>query len=88
MSAVPASVNFRQNLRRVMIARRISQRALAKKSKTSYPYVNRVLQGRTEPTVRNGEKLAEAIGVSLPDLLADPDVFEKKFGALLTPVST
>lgn len=67
--------NFRQNLRRAMEARELSQRALAERAEIGYPYVNRVLQGKTAPSVPQAERLAKAVSVSLTELLSDPKNF-------------
>lgn len=75
---MPALDNFRQNLRRAMENRGLSQRAVAEKADMGYPYVNRVLQGKNAPSVPQAEKLAKAVGVALIDLLTDPKKFSTK----------
>lgn len=47
----------------------LSQRDIAKKAKTGYPNVNRVLCGKQTPTLELADRLADAVGLSLPELL-------------------
>ena len=68
---------FRANLRTAMCHKDVSQRALARKSRTSYPYVNRVLSGATAPTLPRCERLATAIGFPLADLIQSPKLFRR-----------
>lgn len=74
--------NFRTNLRLAMDAKKISQRSLAASAKMSYPYVNRILQGKVEPSLTQCEKISETLGLSFQDLLDEPEVFEKRYLAL------
>lgn len=82
MSTVPAKDNFRENLRVAMELRGMSQRETARIGHLSHVYVNRVLQGHTEPSVGNAEKLAKVVGFPLIALLSDPKEFSQ------TPVDT
>ena len=72
-----AAKNFRRNLRRAIEAQGITQRDLAIKAKTAYPYVNRVLQGVAIPSLELAERLAAAAGASLEDLIDSPKNFAK-----------
>ena len=76
-----ASNNFRKNLRFVMKTRNISQRALADMADVNFVSVNRVLVGKSEPTMHLAEKISEAIGFQLKDLLVSPLEFQKKSAA-------
>ena len=69
--------NFRRNLRRAMEARGLSQRDVATKADMSYPYVNRVLQGKTVPSVPQAERLAKTTGLTLRDLIQSPKDFSQ-----------
>jgi transcriptional regulator with XRE-family HTH domain len=60
---------FRENLRDTMISRGISQRELAKKAGTGYPNLNRVLQGKQNVTLDLADRLADALDVTLTELL-------------------
>lgn len=75
MQQVASPEFFRTNLRAAMLAKGITQRELAIESETSYPYVNRVLCGLTAPTLPRCEKLADAIGFRLSDLIQSPNKF-------------
>jgi len=71
-----ASQNFRQNLRTALQVKEWSQRDLADKAETSNPYVNRVLQGKTSPSLEQCEKFANAVGYPLAALLGSTADFE------------
>lgn len=70
--------NFRRNLRTAMDFRGMSQRALAEKVDTGHSYVNRVLMGRTAPSVVQAEEFSRALGFTLIDLLAEPRKFSQE----------
>lgn len=84
MLNVAAENNFRENLRAVLQSREISQSELAERADTSRPYVNRVLNGETVPGLGQSERLANAVGLDLRDLLLEPKIF---FNSLLTSVT-
>lgn len=67
--------NFRSNLRTAMEAHSLSQQQVADKAEMSQPYVNRVLQGKTEPGLEQCERLSKAVGFPLIALLASPENF-------------
>ncbi len=64
-----AADTFRDNLRRVMRLRGISQRDLAIRAKTSYPGINRILQGKQTPTIELADRLADSLEIPLSSLL-------------------
>lgn len=72
-----AAENFRLNLRTALDARGISQLEVARRIGVSGPYVNRVLQGHTEPGLANSERLARAAGFPLVALLDSPENFQE-----------
>jgi transcriptional regulator with XRE-family HTH domain len=65
-----ATNTFRENLRQVMETRDISQRDLAKQAGTGYPNLNRVLQGKQNVTLELADRIADALDISLTELLA------------------
>jgi transcriptional regulator with XRE-family HTH domain len=67
--AMQALPTFRQNLRLAMKLRGLSQRDVAAKAKTAHPAVNRILQGKQQPTLDLADRLADAVGMSLHELL-------------------
>ena len=69
---VQAMHNFQRNLRSAMKLAGLSQRMMAEKAGFSYPYVNRVLQGKAEPTLPVCDAFADALGVELSELISDP----------------
>ena len=79
-----ATENFRDNLRSALEFRGLTQRALAKKSKVGYPYLNRVLKGKTDPSVAQCERLAKGVKFRLSELLESPKKFSE---CLLTPIT-
>jgi len=72
---VPAADNFRENLRIAITAQELTQKEVAVKAEMSQPYVNRVLQGKTTPSIEQCERLAKAVGFTLITLLEHPETF-------------
>ncbi len=66
---VQATDTFRENLRQMMESRDISQRDLAEMAKTGYPNLNRVLQGKQNVTLELADRISDALGISLTELL-------------------
>lgn len=66
---VQATDTFRENLRQMMESRAISQRELAIKAGTGYPNLNRVLRGKQNVTLELADRIADALDISLTDLL-------------------
>lgn len=73
-----ATINFRKNLRTAMRKRGLSQRKIAEKADLSYPYVNRILRGRATPAIDICDTLADALGLSLNQMLRRPQEFAKE----------
>lgn len=67
--AVQAFSTFSRNLRRVMEKRGLSQREIAERAGTKHPNVNRILSGKQVPTLELADRLADAAGVPLSELL-------------------
>lgn len=65
-----ASETFRLRLREAMAAARLTQRELAERVGTGYPGINRILQGKQNPSIDLADRIADAVGVALADLLA------------------
>lgn len=66
---VQATDTFRIHLREAMNRAGISQRDLAEKVETGYPGINRILQGKQVPTLDLADRIADAIGIPLHELL-------------------
>jgi len=81
---VAASENFRRNLRIAMQSRGMTQKQVADAAGTQDPYVNRVLQGNTQPLMDQAERLAKAVGYPLAALLGNPEEFSE---AVLTSLT-
>lgn len=64
-----AAQTFRERLRDAMNSAGVSQRELAERAKTSYPGINRILQGKQAPTLDLADRLADAVGMPLSALL-------------------
>jgi ribosome-binding protein aMBF1 (putative translation factor) len=64
-----AAKTFRRRLRKAMEENNISQRELAKRAKTGYSGINRILQGEQTPTLEVADRLADAVGKTLTELL-------------------
>lgn len=72
---MPAIDNFRANLRRALDELGVSQRELARRADMGYPYISRVLQGHTSPTVPQCERIAEALEIQVLALFGEPEDF-------------
>lgn len=66
---VQATDNFRKHLREAMERAGISQRELAERAATAHPGINRILQGKQVPTLDLADRIADAVGVPLHELL-------------------
>jgi len=64
-----ATREFRKRLRSAMESKNISQRELAEKVGTGHSGINRILQGKQVPTLDLADRLADAVGVALSELL-------------------
>jgi transcriptional regulator with XRE-family HTH domain len=56
-------------IRKLRESRAMTQAALATKAKISREYVNKLESGRYDPTMGVLQRIARALGVSLPNLL-------------------
>lgn len=72
MENVNSLKHFRRNLSTLMGDRGISFRGLAERAGISYPFLNRITQGKANPSIDAADKIADALGVPLAELLADP----------------
>lgn len=77
---VQALKNFQVNLRLAMQLRGLSQRDIAEAAELSYPYVNRILTSKVEPTLPVCDRLADAVKLSLAELLQKPSDFSRIAG--------
>ncbi len=68
--------NFRFNLRRLIDEREdLSQRIIAARVGTSQVHIHRILKGTVSPTLAMCDKIADAVGVPLADLVVHPEKF-------------
>lgn len=74
---VQAVQNFRVNVRVAMARAGMSQGSLAEKAKVSRPYLNRVLKDKQDPSLEVCDRIADALKLSVGDLLATPRKFLK-----------
>ena len=65
-----ASKSFSLNLRKLRLAMRITQEALAHDAGTSSSYLSAIENGRSSPTLKAMERLAKALGVNAVYLLS------------------
>lgn len=72
---VQAEKNFRTNLRNVMAKLQLSQRDLAEKAGSGQTFINRVLNGKSSPSIEFADRIADAVGVSLESLITNPKNF-------------
>jgi transcriptional regulator with XRE-family HTH domain len=74
---VQAVQNFRANVRSAMASLGWSQDKLATEAELSRPFLNRVLQGRQEPSLEVCDRIADALHSDLSELLGSPRQFLK-----------
>ena len=65
-----SAIRFRENVRLAMSKQGITQRALADRLGTKHPHVNRILSGKTQPSLELADRIADALGMSLRDLVS------------------
>lgn len=75
------SVNFIENVRWLMEARGISQRAMASKLGTSPAYVSRVLHFEIFPSLPRCEEIARSLRVPIQEFFLTMPEFERKYPA-------
>ncbi len=63
---------FIENITHIIEARGISQSELARRSGISIPNMNRILRGKEGVTLERAERIADALGKKLQDLLKIP----------------
>lgn len=77
---VQALNNFRQNLRTALENRGVSYRTFAESSGLTYVYVYRICNpdanGKPEPSIEVCDKIADALGYQLADMLVSPKQFK------------
>ena len=66
-----------EQLRAWRAVRGLSQRDLAQRAGVVYPLVARLEMGQTDPRLSTLERLAEALGLSLVDLLTGPETMKR-----------
>lgn len=81
---MPASENFRRNLRTAIDAKDLSLTQVAETAGMQRPYVSRVLNGHTNPLMDQAERLSKAVGFPLDFLIRNPKEFSE---AVLTGVT-
>ena len=59
-------------LTEIRVKRKLSQRALAEKSKMSQTYLCNVETGKADPSLSTLKRLADALGVTVSDLVKEP----------------
>jgi transcriptional regulator with XRE-family HTH domain len=64
------SLTIGQRIHEVRRARRLTQREVAKRTGIAEPFLSRVENNHAQPSVSTLERLAEAMGVTMGDLLA------------------
>jgi transcriptional regulator with XRE-family HTH domain len=67
MDLTPKRLGMR--LKKLRLAKRMSQDALARKAKMTREYVNKLEAGRYDPTIGVIQRLAKALKVNVKDLL-------------------
>lgn len=63
---------FVANLSLLMQRRQLSQRGLAQKMGIKHPYLSRIVTHKATPTLDFVEKVADALGVPVAEMLSDP----------------
>ena len=65
---------FARNMRRIRIAKKITQEKLAEFSELHTNYISSVERGERNISICNIEKIAFGLGVTMPELLSEPPV--------------
>lgn len=73
MAQLTAMQTFIKNVQRIRLERGLTQGELAQLLGTKQPSVSRVLRGEEDITLSRAEKFAEALGVSLSELILEPE---------------
>ncbi|HEX5471376.1 MAG TPA: helix-turn-helix transcriptional regulator [Lacipirellulaceae bacterium] len=68
---IPINIRFGTNLRRIRLAKGISQEHLAESADLHRTYVSSVERGERNVTIQTVEKLAKALAVSMSKLMPD-----------------
>lgn len=71
-SHTPAAQAFRENLRNILDERDMTMTELAEAIGTSRAGISRILSGTDGVTLSRAERIAQALKVTLTDLLASP----------------
>jgi transcriptional regulator with XRE-family HTH domain len=71
-----------RNLRRLRVARNISQEDLAVDAGIDCTYVSRLERGRENPTVGVLERIADALGIQIVEFFAVPEPGQRPPGTL------
>ena len=67
-----AQLLFAANMRRVRLSKLMTQEAVAEYAELHPNYISSVERGERNISIRNIEKIARALGVTMPDLLSRP----------------
>lgn len=70
------------NLRRIRVAKNISQDELALRAGVERAYVGHIERGTKNPTIKTVEKLSEALECAASELLADTEKGEEAVNTL------
>ena len=71
-----AQLLFAANMRRVRLSKSMTQEAVAEFAELHPNYISSVERGERNISIRNSEKIARALGVTMPDLLSTPPEIE------------
>jgi len=66
---VDISTKLGKNLKRIRIAKKLSQGAIARKIEVHRAYISGIENGKRNPTLATIQRLAEALGVSVNELV-------------------
>jgi transcriptional regulator with XRE-family HTH domain len=66
---VDISTKLGKNLKRIRIAKKLSQGAIAPKIEVHRAYISGIENGKRNPTLATIQRLAEALGVSVNELV-------------------
>jgi transcriptional regulator with XRE-family HTH domain len=71
-------MNIGEKINQLRVARKITLMELAEKSGVAQATLSRIENGRMTGTVESHGRIAEALGVTLPELYADINILEKE----------
>ena len=69
-----AQLLFAQNMRRIRLGLEMTQERLAERAELHPNYISSVERGERNISIRNIERIAKALGVTMAELVSQPEI--------------